>query len=51
MNNTTRCILSVIAATVIYPLAAVIIAAAATIMLTVGIIGLTAFWLYKGSKH
>jgi len=51
MNNTTRCILSVITATVIYPLVMAVIVLACMLVLTIGIIGLTAFWLYKGSKH
>jgi len=51
MNNTIRWILSVLTAMIIYPIAMMIISAVTVLVLTVGIIGLTALWLYKGSKH
>jgi hypothetical protein len=50
-DNIARWISSILAAILIWPIVLTIIVIAFIAILTIGLISVSAIWIYKGSKH
>ena len=51
MNKIARWTSSILAAILIWPLVLMTVAIAFVAILTIGLISVSAIWIYKGSKH